>query len=179
MMKNAGMLVAGIVISFLSHGQKFTSDKSFVKFYSHATIEDITAVNAESSSIFNEATGEVVYSIPIKEFAFDKPLMKAHFNDKYMESDKFPKGTFQGKISGYQPSVTGIQNAMATGKLDIHGVTQEVQIPGTMENVNGVLTMKAKYILKLADYNIEIPKLLWQKIAEQVEVTIEFNYKPL
>ncbi len=179
MMKNAGMLVAGIMVSFLSHGQKFTSVKSSVKFYSHATIEDITAVNAESSSIFNEATGEVVYSIPIKEFAFDKPLMKDHFNDNYMESDKFPKGTFQGKISGYQPTVSGAQNATATGKLTIHGVTQEVQIPGTMENVNGALTMRTKFIVKLADYNIKIPKLLWQKIAEQVEVTIEFNYNPL
>ncbi len=178
-MKKVGLLIAGLVVSFLSIAQKYTSDKSSVKFFSHATIEDITAVNAESSSIFNEATGEVVYAIPIKEFVFDKPLMKDHFNDKYMESEKFPKATFQGKISGYQPTVTGQQNATAVGKLTIHGVTQDVQIPGTMESLNGVLTMKSKFMIKLVDYNIEIPKLLWQKIAEQVEVTVEFNYKPL
>ena len=168
-----------MLVSFLSYSQKYNADKSSVKFLSIAAIETITGVNSESSSIFNEATGEVVFAIPINEFTFDKPLMKQQFNEKYMESDKFPKATFQGKITGYQTGGAGEQKALATGKLTIHGVAQEVQIPGTLEKTGDQVSMKAKFMVKLADYNITIPKLFWQKIAEQVEVTVDFSYKPL
>ena len=178
-MKRISLIVLGLAVAFLTHAQKFTSDKTYVKFFSDAAIEDIAAENTKASSIFNEATGDVVFSIPIKEFEFAKSLMKEHFNEKYMESEQYPKSTFQGKISGYQASATGDQKATATGKLTIHGVTQEVQIPGTMVNANGTLTMKAKFMVKLADYKIKIPQLLWKNIAEEVEVTVEFNYKSL
>jgi polyisoprenoid-binding protein YceI len=178
-MKKILLIVAGVVIGFLAHAQKFTSDKTYVKFFSDAAIEDITAENTKSSSIFNEATGDVVFSIPIKEFEFAKSLMKEHFNEKYMETEQFPKSTFQGKISGYQSTTTGEQKATAIGKMTIHGVTQDIQIPGTMVNANGLLTMKAKFMVKLVDYKIKIPQLLWKNIAEEVEVTVEFNYKPL
>ena len=178
-MKQIFFAVVGFVFVFDATAQKFTADKSYIKFYSHATIEDIAAENTKASSIFNEANGDVVFSIPIKEFEFEKSLMKEHFNEKYMETEQFPKATFQGKISGYQPSVSGEQKATAAGKMTIHGVTQDVQIPGTMINSNGVLTMKAKFMIKLVDYKVKIPQLLWKNIAEEVEVTVEFNYKPL
>ena len=178
-MKRISLIVIGLAVAFLAHAQKFTSDKTYVKFFSDAAIEDITAENTKASSIFNESTGDVVFSIPIKEFEFAKSLMKEHFNEKYMETEQYPKSTFLGTVSGYQASVTGDQKATATGKLTIHGITREVQIPGTIVNANGTLTMKAKFMVKLADYKIKIPQLLWKNIAEEVEVTIEFNYKSL
>src|SRR5258707_14629455 len=136
------LIVLALFFSLSSKAQKFTAEKTYVKFFSDAAIEDITAENTKASSIFNEATGDVVFSIPIKEFEFAKSLMKEHFNEKYMETEQFPKSTFQGKISGYQSSTAGEQKATATGKLTIHGITQDVQIPGTMVNANGTLTMK-------------------------------------
>jgi polyisoprenoid-binding protein YceI len=159
-------------------GQKYVIEKSFVSFYSHAAIEDIKADNKKVSSIFNTATGEVVFSIPISEFQFAKSLMQEHFNEKYMESDKYPKATFQGKISAFDLQVNGPQQAKATGKLTIHGVTRDVEIPGTLEKQGDKLAMKAKFMVKLADHKITIPQLLWQNIAEQVEVTVDFLYKP-
>lgn len=159
--------------------QKYSIDRSFVKFFSDAAVEDITAENSKSSSIFNEVTGEVVFSIPIKEFEFEKSLMKQHFNEKYMESDQFPKAMFQGKINGFQANATGEQKATAKGKLTIHGVEQDVEIPGTILKANNSILMKSKFIVKLADYKIKIPQLLWKNIAEEVEVTVEFNYKSL
>jgi polyisoprenoid-binding protein YceI len=172
-------LVLGLVLSLSALGQKFTTDKTFVKFFSDAAIEDITAENKKASSIYNEATGDVVFSVPIKEFEFEKSLMKEHFNEKYMESEQYPKATFEGKVSGYQSSSAGEQKATAAGKMTIHGVTQDVTINGTIENVKGTMLMKAKFMVKLADYKIKIPQLLWKNIAEEVEVTVEFNYKPL
>jgi polyisoprenoid-binding protein YceI len=159
-------------------GQKYVIEKSYVSFFSHAAIEDIKADNKKVSSIFNVATGEVVFSIPINEFQFAKSLMQEHFNEKYMESDKYPKATFQGKVSAFDLQVNGQQQAKATGKLTIHGVTRDVEIPGTLEKQGDKLAMKSKFVVKLADYKITIPQLLWKNIAEQVEVTVDFLYKP-
>ena len=170
-------LLVGICAT--AYGQKYASEKSFVSFYSHATIEDIAAKNTKASSIFNVATGDIVFSIPTKEFEFAKSLMKEHFNEKYMDSEKLPKSTFQGKITGFQVNGPGVQQAKATGKLTIHGITKEIDVPGTVEFTNGKVIIKSAFIAKLDDYEIMRPQLLWQNIAEQVEVKIEFTYKPI
>jgi polyisoprenoid-binding protein YceI len=166
-------------ISAAAFGQKYVSEKSLVSFYSHAPIEDIAAKNAKASSIFNVATGDIVFSIPIKDFEFAKSLMKEHFNEKYMDSEKLPKSTFQGKITGFQANAAGVQQAKATGKLTIHGITKDIDVPGTVEFANGKVIVKSAIVVKLEDYEIKRPQLLWQNIAEQVEVKMEFTYKPI
>lgn len=174
-------LFLGCVLIFFANAvfsQKYVAEKSQITFFSDAAIEDITATNKKASSIFNSSNGDIVFSIPISEFQFAKSLMQEHFNEKYMESDKYPKSTFQGKIENFDISKKETQNAKAIGKLSIHGVTKDVELPGTVENNGDKLVMKSKFIVKLEDYNIDRPQLLWQNIAEQVEVTVEFVFKP-
>jgi len=178
MIRICSLVCLMVLLYFNGWSQKYSAEKSFVSFYSHATIEDITAENTKSVSIFNAATGDIAFSIPIKEFEFAKSLMKEHFNEKYMDSEKFPKSTFQGKITGFDSKATGPQSLNATGKLTIHGETKEVDLPGTIEVQGTNLSMKSKFIVKLEDYKIAIPQLMWQNIAEQVEVTVDFTYKP-
>jgi hypothetical protein len=159
--------------------QKYSAEKAFISFFSDAAIEDITAENIKASTIFNSATGDLVFSVPIKDFRFAKSLMQEHFNEKYMESEKFPKSTFQGKLVGYDMKKGGPQDVRAQGKLTIHGVTREIDVPGTFSVDGRKLTMKSRFMVKVADYEITIPQLLFQNIAEQVEVTIDFVYKPM
>jgi polyisoprenoid-binding protein YceI len=158
--------------------QKYTVEKGSASFFSHATIEDIAAKNEKVAGLFNASTGDVAFSIPINEFRFAKSLMKEHFNEKYMESDKYPKSTFQGKVVGFDLSSNQMHQAVAAGKLTIHGQTKDVEIPGTIEKQGDRLIFKAKFIAKLEDYKIKIPQLMWQNIAEQVEVTVDFVFKP-
>lgn len=165
-------------VSFNATAQKYITTKSSVLFFSKAAIENITAKNTKATGIFNVGTGEIAFSIPNKEFQFAKSLMKDHFNEKYMETEQNPKSTFQGKVSGYDLNIEGAQNASASGKLSIHGVTQEVDIKGTLEKQSDKLILKSKFMVQLKDYNITIPQLFWRNIAEQVEVTIEFTFKP-
>jgi polyisoprenoid-binding protein YceI len=170
-----------ILLSFLSTqaiSQKYSIEKGKASFFSHATIEDIAAKNENVVGIFNASTGDVAFSIPIKEFLFAKSLMKEHFNEKYMESDKYPKSTFQGKVTGFDLNVNEIQQVVATGKLTIHGQTKDAEVPGTIEKQGDRLLFKAKFIAKLEDFKIAIPQLMWQNIAEQVEVTVDFVFKP-
>ena len=166
------------VLNFNAQGQKYSTEKTFVSFFSDAAIEDITAENTKAVGAFNAATGDIAFSVPIKEYEFVKSLMKEHFNEKYMDTEKFPKSTFQGRVTGYDPNATGAQTVSSKGKLTIHGQTQEVEIPGTIEKQGDKLIMKSKFIVKLEDYKIAIPQLLWQNIAEQVEVTVDFTFKP-
>lgn len=173
------ILILAFCCSALSlSAQKYSVEKSQVTFFSKAAIEDITAENKKAGGIFNTATSEIVFSISITDFKFAKSLMQEHFNEKYMESDKYPKSTFQGKVEGFNINTKEPQNAKVIGKLTIHGVTKDVELPGTIERQSDKLIMKSKFLVKLEDYKITIPQLLWQNIAEQVEVTVEFAFKP-
>jgi polyisoprenoid-binding protein YceI len=156
--------------------QKYSSQKSLVTFFSDGAIEDITAKNTQSIGMVDVATNSVAFSIPISNFEFEKTLMKEHFDEKYMETEKYPKSTFQGKITGFDPKKKGVQNAKAKGKLSIHGVIKEVELPGIIEvTADNKIQINSTFIVKLEDYKIKIPKLLWQNLAEQVEVKIDFT----
>lgn len=165
-----------MVMALESSAQKFVAEKGVITFFSDAPIEDILATNAKAISIFNVQSGEIAFSVPIHEFQFAKKLMQEHFNEKYMESEKYPKAVFSGKILNLNTDQTTIQQVKANGKLTIHGVTHDVEFDGTVL-MNDKITMKSKFNVKLADYNIKIPQLVFQNIAEEVEVTVDITYK--
>jgi hypothetical protein len=162
---------------YLLQAQKFVSESSKVSFFSDAPMEDIEAHNDEGTSILIADNGQVAFSIPIRGFNFEKSLMQEHFNEKYLESDKYPNSTFKGRISGYNETVSGWQKATATGNLLIHGVTREVNVEGEINFANSGCILRAKFPVKLENYKIKIPKVVFYNIAEEVEVSVEFNYK--
>lgn len=174
-------LLPGVLCIFISvtgYAQKYSSVEGVITFFSAATLEDIKADNRKAASVFNAATADIAFSIPINQFQFERKLMQEHFNEKYLESETYPKSTFSGKVEGFSPNAQGVQQVMAKGKLTIHGVTRDVEIPGTIEVQTGILKMQSKFMVKLKDYSVKIPKLMWQNIAEQVEVTVDLTYKP-
>jgi polyisoprenoid-binding protein YceI len=167
-----------VCFGFAARSQKYTLEKSRIIFFSDAAIEDIKAENTKASSLFNATTGEVVFSVPIFDFEFEKDLMKEHFNEKYLETEKFPKAIFQGVFLNFKANEVGEQGVRAAGRLTIHGVTKEVNFPGTLFIKSNQIIALSKFTIRLADYKIKIPQLVWQNIAEEVEVTVEFYYKP-
>lgn len=168
-----------LLITPVVYGQKFVSEQSAVSFFSHAAIEDISAKNKNATSLFNAATGEIVFSIPVTDFVFDKSLMQEHFNEKYLETEKYPKSIFKGTIVGFSESATGEQQVKAQGKLTLHGVTKDIDVSGTAIVKSKKIVLQSKFIIVLEEYNIQRPKFAWQNIAEQVEVTVEFTYKAM
>jgi hypothetical protein len=178
MKRSIFLTVIASLFTFSSWAQKYVTEKAFVSFFSDAAIEDITAENKAASGIFNSATNDIAFAIPIKDFEFAKSLMKEHFNEKYMDTEKYPKSTFRGKISGFDTKADGMQNVKATGQLTIHGQTKDIEVPGTIEKQGDKLIMRSKFIVKLEDYKVKIPQLMWQNIAEQVEVTLDFTFGP-
>jgi polyisoprenoid-binding protein YceI len=151
-------------------------EEGLVSFFSSAPLEDITATNSKTKSVFDSDKGEIAFSIPIKEFQFKKSLMQEHFNEKYLESDKYPKSSFSGKVTGYLKGIAN-DNVWAEGTLDIHGVKNQIKVPGVL-NFNGdKVHLECKFMIKLEDYKIKIPSVLFQNIAEEVEITLNYDYK--
>jgi len=159
--------------------QKFTTESGVISFFSDAPVEDISASNQAVGSLFDAASGELVFVVPIKDFQFEKRLMREHFNEKYMETHKFPKASFKGKMTGYEVAKAGAQEVTVAGALTIHGVTRDIRVKGSVQFSGGKLNASSKFMVKLADYNISVPQLVWQNVAEEVEIKIEFIYKSL
>jgi len=164
------------LIQFAS-AQLYKGDKSKVRFFSDAVLEDIEAVTSKAGAVLNATSGEVAVVIPIKSFEFTKSLMREHFNDNYMESDKFPLATFKGKISEPLPrEIKKEQMFNIVGTLNIHGVTQERTILLVLKpGPSGAILASGKFLVKLEDHKVKIPTLVFQNIAEVVEVSFELT----
>lgn len=172
------LLFVMLACSIAAYGQKYKSVESKVRFFSEATLENIAADNKDGSSVFDEETSDIVFSIPITSFQFKKSLMQEHFNENYMESEKYPKAIFKGKVLNYEKGKAN-QKVSAKGDMTIHGVTKTITVDGTMEYKDGKIQLNSVFPVRLEDYKVKIPQVLWQNIAEEVEVTINFIYKPI
>jgi len=148
-----------------------------VTFYSNAPIEDIRASTFSGASVFNAATGELDFSVPIRSFEFEKSLMQEHFNSDYMESDKYPRATFKSKLNE-RVDVTkdGSYTVTATGDFTVHGVTKIRTITGNISIKNAIVTITSEFMVKCADHHIDIPKIVFHNIAESIKMTVSANY---
>lgn len=161
----------------MSYAQKYITRTGKASFFSTTPIENIEAFNNEGSCVLDPSTNAVLFVIPIKSFKFEKALMQEHFNEQYMESNKFPKADFKGKLDSAKPidySKDGKYETIAKGVLTIHGHSRNVSVPGTVTIKGGKAHLNAVFNVKPSDYKISIPKLMAGKIAEKIEVTVNF-----
>lgn len=150
-----------------------------VSLYSKAPIEDIDARSDKGTSVLNTATGEVAFSVPIRSFKFDKALMQEHFNENYIESDKYPQATFKGKLTE-KPDVTknGVYPVNASGIFEVHGVKQNRTITGKLTVNNGAISLTSEFMVACKDHKIEIPTLVFKNIAETIRIQVSAAYTP-
>ncbi len=148
-----------------------------VEFFSSAPVEDISAVSNKGVSVLS-TSGEISFRVHIKSLNFPKSLMQEHFNENYMESDKFPAATFKGRITDPPDlSIPGELQIILQGILEIHGVKRSREIPALLTVRNGLINLKSQFDVACEDHNIKIPRILWQNIAEVVQVKVNANFK--
>ena len=177
--KIIAVLVLGIFSSFGIQAQKYMTKNGNIKFYSETPIETIEATNNQVNTALDSQTGDLVFKVLIKSFNFEKALMQEHFNENYMESDKFPNSTFSGKVTNLSAidfTKEGTYEALIEGDLTIHGVTNKVAAKGTFtvkagDKIHG----NSKFNVKPADYQIKIPGAVVKNIAETIEVTVDIE----
>ncbi len=159
--------------------QKFFTKNGSISFFSKTKMEDIKADNNQVMSVLNSTTGQLQFSLLIKGFHFDKALMEEHFNENYLESDKFPKSTFTGTITDISKvnfTKEGVYTVSVTGDLNIHGVSKPITTSGTIKVKDGNVAAFSRFTIKISDYNITVPKLVKDNISPTQEVTVSCNY---
>jgi hypothetical protein len=156
----------------------FMSKKGEVSFYSYAPLENIEAKTTNINSVLNTGTGEIAFIIPMRTFKFERELMEEHFNEKYIESDKYPQAIFKGKVNEKISMEDGKYDVTATGTLSLHGVDKLITEPGSLTVAGKTLKLETSFNLAVADFNISIPKLLFENIADTVQVRINALYEP-
>ncbi|MES2266357.1 MAG: YceI family protein [Bacteroidota bacterium] len=157
----------------------YVCKNAVVTLYSKAPIEDIDARTDKGTSVLNTATGDVAFSVPIRSFKFDKALMQEHFNENYMESDKYPQATYKGKLTN-KPDLSkdGTYPVTVAGTFEAHGVKQSRTIPGTITVANGTISLSSEFMVACKDHKIDIPKLVFQNIAETIKIKVTAVYSP-
>lgn len=178
-----------IIISLLSiisltqiQAQRYFSKSANVSFYSEAPLEKIEAVNSKGTCVIDFGNGQMEFAVLIKAFQFEKALMQEHFNENYMESGKYPKSTFKGSIADVQSvnlKKDGTYPVQVSGKLEIHGVTKDIQVPATIMVKNGSVSAESSFSVAVADYGIEIPSVVRENIAKIVDISLKADLEPL
>ena len=158
---------------------KYLTRAGHISFFSASIMEDIEARNDKVAAVFDLATGQLAFTVPIHEFQFKRTLMQEHFNENYMESDKFPKATFTGQLVNAAQVLKQLpaagQTVEAEGNLTVHGVTHKTVVSGTLQLRDGQLVVFAYFNIAPADYAIDIPLLVREHIAKSVSVRINLT----
>jgi hypothetical protein len=180
MKKNSFLLFVFVVFSLNCLAQNMYSvSKGDVSFYSKAPIENIEAHNKQPGSMINATTRDIAVIIPIRNFQFAKELMQEHFNEKYLESEKFPMASFKGVIQQeIDFSRDSVYDVTAKGTITIHGVEKEIVLNGKLTVKGSELSLDSQFKVALKDFNITVPKLLFENIAEVVDVNLSLTYQP-
>ncbi len=180
-MKKTTLLILVLLSTLLQvQAQKYITKNGKITFFSDGPLEKIEAINNKVNAAIDAKSGLFVFKVLIKSFVFEKALMQEHFNENYLESDKFPVAVFKGKITNLDQinfSAPGNYPAKVEGDLTIHGQTRPIKTTGTFnvtkEGVNG----KSAFTIKIADYGIKIPGAVTGKIAEEILINVDINLK--
>lgn len=172
-----------LVLFLLIPGALFAQEKYYTKsgkasFYSSTSVEDIEATNKSVTSVFDSKTGKIEFSMLVRSFEFEKALMQEHFNENYMESEKYPKATFKGEVvdlTKLDLTKDGTYEVKVKGKLTIHNVTKEIEETAKFTVKDGKISAKCDFKVKLKDYGIEDPTMVGKKIAEEISIKISVS----
>ena len=173
------MLVFLLIASVGLSQSRYMDRAGKASFFSEAPLENIEAHNDQVLSVLDTQKGEIAVSLLMKSFKFEKALMQEHFNEKYVESDKYPKATFKGTIANFPDlSKDGTYTVDVTGDLTIHGETNTITTKAKLVSKGGAISGSTAFPIKIADYKIQIPTIVVKNIAEVVEVKVSFDFKP-
>ena len=177
------LAVVLVTLSFTTQAQdRYVSSKTHIKFFSTTPVEDIEANNYASVSTIDHRTGEVVFSVPIQSFEFEKAMMQQHFNNEhFLESNVYPKSKFKATITNLDEidfTKNGEYQVEIEGEMSIKDKTKPLKETGTITVKDQTLIVNAVFDLVLADYGITFDEseMVSKKIGKSVEVTVAAEY---
>ncbi len=180
--KNLLFFITWIFLSSWCFGKDLYITRSgYIQFFSSTPLEDIKAVNNQVSCVLDKETGSFAFQVPIKAFTFKNALMQEHFNESYLESDLYPKSVFRGKILEWDNIELSEEprKVIIEGDLTMHGLTNKISEEGSINYDSSKIIGECVFNVRLVDYDIKVPRIVRENIAEiiQVTVNVEMNKK--
>jgi len=175
------LLITGVAAVHADAQDRYFTKTGTIRFFSKTDLENIEANNNIVTAAIDIKSGALQFSVPMKAFEFKKALMQEHFNENYVESDKYPNGTFKGRITNNKDinyKTPGTYNANVEGDLTIHGVTNKISSKGQITVTAQLLEANTSFNIAPADYKISIPALVADKISKTVQVTVNTKLEP-
>lgn len=166
-----------ILFSVQVSAQKYTTKTGSLKFEASVpSFEEVAGENKSTSAVLDAGKGDIAVLALVKGFRFKVALMEEHFNENYVESDKFPKATFTGKIAGFDASKLSstAQTYTISGDLTLHGVTKKVSSSAKISKSGNTITISGNFNVKPSDFGIEVPSTVSKKVAKEVKVSYNF-----
>lgn len=184
MRRKCTYVLAGLLVfaTTLQAQDRYYTKTGKVEFLSKAPVEDIEAKNKTVTAVLDAKSGALQFAIQMKGFEFEKALMQQHFNDNYAESDKYPKAEFKGAIvnnAAVNYAKEGTYPVKVKGKLSLHNVTRDVEVPGTIKVAGGKVEAISTFDIKLSDYKIAIPSPVKDKISNTIKIVVDTKLEPL
>jgi polyisoprenoid-binding protein YceI len=179
-MKKFSLLLLFFAIFYHSvSAQLYQTRTGFIGFYSKTPLEDIKAENNQVYAVIDTDKKNLAFSLLLKGFVFTKELMQEHFNENYVESDKYPKATFTGSYTGdVQTQHDGVYKVVVKGNLTLHHITKAIEVTGTLEISGTKLNVKADFKLMPEDFAITIPGIVRDKIDKEITVHVLAECNP-
>ncbi|MFT5257411.1 MAG: polyisoprenoid-binding protein YceI [Arenicella sp.] len=166
------------LVSLANAQERFLTKKGMISFFSETPIENIKAENNQVLSIVDLSKGQMAIAILMKSFMFEKALMQEHFNENYVESDKYPKATFKGNLLDFDEITKSEVTIVIKGNLTIHGITKEMTIEALTKKTAEHIEMAGDFFIDLADFDVKIPSIVKNNISEKIKVSFRFQHKP-
>jgi polyisoprenoid-binding protein YceI len=172
------LLLISLMFSSILFSQKLITRSGEIKFEaSMPAFEEVAAKSSNASCVFDKSTGEIAVLVLVKAFRFKVPLMEEHFNENYIESDKFPKATFKGKVLNFDASKLSSGKSVfdAEGDLTLHGVTKKVKVKIVFSQLGDKIIITSSFKLSASDFNIKIPSVVKTKISPSIQIDLKFD----
>jgi polyisoprenoid-binding protein YceI len=184
-MKNLfSFLMLIVVFATSSFGQKYFTKTGKINFdaTSATSPEKVTGINRSVTCVVDVKTGNMQFAALMKSFEFERALMQEHFNENYVESEKFPKAEFKGAIidnASVDYTKDGTHTVKVKGKLTMHGETRDVETTGKIIIQGGKINTAADFAVELADYKVSIPGLVADKVSKTAKIIVNCSLEPL
>ena len=172
------LLFVSVSLGFVKPKTQYLTRNGQVTFFSYAAAENIKAENNEVLSLLDIKKEKIAVNILMRAFEFEKSLMQEHFNDSYVESDIYPRATFEGTILNFKPNQKGDQTKFIKGDFTLRGIKKPIKIKADINFDGRLYTIAGETTIDIKDYKIKIPQILSSKIAKTVKISFNFKYEP-
>ena len=172
------ILLNFLIISFLASSQKMKTKVGAISFDgSVPAYEAVKARNESVTCVFNASNGQIASLALMKAFKFKIALMEEHFNENYVESDKYPKSTLRGKVLDFELSdlTTSPKEYSFKGNIELHGVKKDILTKVFLTKISSGIEIVSNFVLNASDFNISVPAFTKSKLTDAIRVKVEFT----